>query len=68
MSFLQIPLKEGLGGERRPKDRDEDRVTLQITLLCSSHICFYIVSLVLLTIFHAFSVIYDQVICVLSNF
>jgi hypothetical protein len=30
---LQIPLKEGIVGERRPKDRVEDRVTLRIILL-----------------------------------
>jgi hypothetical protein len=34
MSFIwQIPLKEGIGGERRPKDRVKDRVALWITLL-----------------------------------
>jgi hypothetical protein len=35
MFALQIPLKEGIGGERRPKDRvnTEDRVTLRVTLL-----------------------------------
>jgi hypothetical protein len=32
MSLLcAIPLKEGIGGDKRPKDR----VTLQITLMCN---------------------------------
>jgi hypothetical protein len=30
---LWIPLKEGIGGERRPKDRVKTRLILQITLL-----------------------------------
>jgi hypothetical protein len=30
---LRLPLKEGLGDERRPKDRVKDRVTLRISLM-----------------------------------
>jgi hypothetical protein len=31
---LWIPLKEGIGGESRPKDRVKTGVTFQITLMC----------------------------------
>jgi hypothetical protein len=34
---LRIPLKEGIGGERRPKGQGKDRVTLRITVL--AHYC-----------------------------
>jgi len=33
---LQILLKEGIGGESRPKRQGEDKVTLQITLISES--------------------------------
>jgi hypothetical protein len=33
--YFRIPLKEGLGGERRPKDR----VTLWISLICCIYLC-----------------------------
>jgi hypothetical protein len=46
---LRIPLKEGIAGERRPKDRVTLRITLIITYLFSTY---FLVMVVLLTHIH----------------
>jgi len=46
---LRIPLKEGIGGKRRPKDRVTLQITLIITYLLSTY---FLVMVVLLTHIH----------------